>query len=146
MTDVTRVDRDMLMKHITCWDEFVTQASDAAIKTYGVEYNNWALYIPALMAELNNSIAHDINTRVYDEKQLELGLEPQEPEIESDDATELSVGTRLNQLKNMRASTPPGPAKHRVMDPFRRLDQDKQFDHKPDERPDPWADDPDWNE
>lgn len=146
MSDRARLDRETLCEHITCWDEFVTQASDAAIKTYGVEYNNWALYIPALMAELNNSIAHDVNTRVYDNKQLELGLEPEQESVESDDETELSVATRLKQLSESM-NKPADPTKHRVMDPFRKMEQDKQFKQASD-TPDQsvWDLDPDWNE
>lgn len=133
-----RVDAAELRCHIECWDDFVAQASEAAIRTYGVEYNNWALYIPALMAEINNSIATYVNDEHFDDKQMELNMD--EPvDDKPDEHTELSVHTRLAQLTGECRT--PQPGEQRVMDPFRRV-ADEQV--KP--VTDTWADDPDWNE
>ena len=133
-----RVDEAELRQHIGCWDEFVAQASEAAIRTYGVEYNNWALYIPALMAEINNSIATYVNDKHFDDKQMELNMDD-EVTLETDEHTELSVHTRLAQLT--QTDRTPQPGEQRVMDPFRRVAEQATG-----VTPDAWADDPDWNE
>lgn len=142
----TRVTAEQLREHVTCWDEFVTQVTDAALRTYGPEYNNWALYIPALMAELNNSVARCVHDRYYTSDQMDLPLDDTNDESRpADEQTELSVHARLDQLNHTRLK----PGEQRVMDPFRRLAQQQAMgadESMVEPVDDLWESDPDWNE
>ena len=155
--DFVRLDGDMLREHIKCWDEFVTQASEAAKSTYGVEYNKWALYIPALVAELNNDIAKCVNTIDDAGAQMSMDFDADDEQVDEppDESTQLSVGTRLKQLQTGETRTRTPNTTPRIMDPFRKMAYDAASDQSahtsttPDEPEltgDVWEDDPDWND
>lgn len=149
-----RLNEQQLREQVTCWDEFVNQVVAHACDTYGVEHNNWALYMPALMATLTGDVSRRINQMEHVSDQLMINLDdtPEETEEPEDAETLLSIGTRMKQLQTgtqIKLERDPEP---KIMDPFRRIKHEQskrqaiKAQNKSDQEPDVWEADEDWNE
>ena len=116
------VKRSTLRDGIPVWDTFIKQVAELAVKTYGSQYNKWALMIPAVISELTSTIGAYVHENILEDEIADVqGQTDFLGELENIDEVKMTpeevaaIDARMNKL---------APGARISLDPFRPLEEE----------------------